>query len=241
MDSAPAGNEGVRLTARDGSNIRRRTNASEKTGGEKNKGNPMRIIIFGRLILASASPRRSEFLRRMGLDFEVIPSGADEAFCRGETPREHVLRLAEEKALAIARRHPDAWVLGADTVVIVDGEVLGKPGSPAEARDMLGKLSGREHEVLTGFSIVRMETGTRIREVVESSVRFREIGGDEMAWYTFSEEPYDKAGAYAVQGMGAFFIREIRGSCTNVAGLPLCEVVDALKRAGAISFDGDRA
>jgi septum formation protein len=201
----------------------------------------MRIKIFGRLILASASPRRSELLRRMGLDFEVIPSGEDEAFCRGETPREHVLRLSEEKALAIARHRPDDWVLGADTVVIVDGEVLGKPGSPAEAREMLGKLSGREHEVFTGFCIVRQGTGTRIREVVESSVRFREITGDEMAWYTVSEEPYDKAGAYAAQGMSAFFIREIRGSYTNVVGLPLCEVVDALKWAGAISFDGDGA
>ncbi len=201
----------------------------------------MEIRIAGRLILASASPRRSELLRRMGLDFAVIPSGADEALRGGETPREHVLRLAEEKALAIARRHPDAWVLGADTAVIVNGEILGKPQSVAEAREMLGKLSGREHEVLTGFSIVRQKTGTRIREAVESTVRFREIAGDELTWYTVSEEPYDKAGAYAVQGMGAFFIREIRGSWTNVVGLPLCEVVDALKRAGAISFNGDRA
>ncbi len=103
---------------------------------------------------------------------------------------------------------------------------------------MLEKLSGREHEVFTGFSIVRQDRGIRIREVVGSSVLFREIADDEMAWYTGSEEPYDKAGAYAVQGMGAFFIREIRGSYTNVMGLPLCEVVDALKRVSAIGFSG---
>ena len=183
----------------------------------------MGIMISGRFILASASPRRSELLKLMGLDFDVIPGSVDEAFLSAETPREHVLRLSEEKALFVARCHPDAWVLGADTIVVVAGEILGKPGSPAEAKGMLKKLSGREHEVFTGFSIVRQDRGSRIREVVGSSVLFREIADDEMAWYTGTEEPYDKAGAYAVQGMGGCFIREIRGSCTNVMGLPLCE------------------
>jgi septum formation protein len=198
----------------------------------------MGITISGRFILASASPRRIELLKLMGLDFEVMPSGIDETIRGGETPREHVLRLSEEKALAIARRHTDAWVLGADTIVIIKGEVLGKPGSIPEAKEMLEKLSGREHEVFTGFSIARRETGILIREVAESTVLFREITIDEMDWYTASEEPYDKAGAYAVQGMGAFFIREIRGSYTNVMGLPLCEVVDALKSVSAIGFSG---
>jgi septum formation protein len=197
----------------------------------------MGIMISGRFILASASPRRSELLKLMGLDFDVIPSSVDEAFRPAETPREHVLRLSEEKAFFVARCHPDAWVLGADTIVVVAGEVLGKPGSPAEAKEMLEKLSGREHEVFTGFSVVRQDREVRVREVVGSSVLFREIADDEMAWYTGTEEPYDKAGAYAVQGMGGCFIREIRGSCTNVVGLPLCEVVDALKRVAAISFE----
>jgi septum formation protein len=198
----------------------------------------MQIHVSGRFILASASPRRVELLRLMGLDFEVMPSGIDEVYRREETPREHVLRLSEEKALAVSRRHPAAWVLGADTIVIIAGEVLGKPGSVSEAKVMLEKLSGQEHEVFTGFSLVRQDRGARVRKVVESSVLFREITDDEMAWYTSSEEPYDKAGAYAVQGTGAFFIREIRGSYTNVMGLPLCEVVDALKRVRAIRFDG---
>jgi septum formation protein len=198
----------------------------------------MGITISGRFILASASPRRIELLKLMGLDFEVMPSDIDETIHRGETPREHVLRLSEEKALAIAHRHTDAWVLGADTIVIIEGEVLGKPGSRPEAKEMLEKLSGREHEVFTGFSIARREAGILIREVVESTVLFREITDDEMDWYTASEEPYDKAGSYAVQGMGAFFIREIRGSYTNVMGLPLCEVVDALKGVSAIRFSG---
>lgn len=102
---------------------------------------------------------------------------------------------------------------------------------------MLEKLSGRAHEVLTGFCIMRQDRGGCIREVVGSEVLFRKIAPDEMAWYTGTAEPYDKAGAYAVQGMGGCFVREIRGSCTNVVGLPLCEVVDALKRVAAIRFE----
>ena len=199
----------------------------------------MGIAISGRLILASASTRRVELLKIIGFDFDIIPGNIDETFRPGETPPEHVLRLSEEKALSVARRHPDAWVLGADTIVVVAGEVLGKPVSPEEAKEMLEKLSGRAHEVFTGFSIVRQDRGVRVREVVGSLVVFRKIAPDEMAWYTGTEEPYDKAGAYAVQGMGALFIREIRGSCTNVVGLPLCEVVDALKRVAAIHFAGD--
>jgi septum formation protein len=198
----------------------------------------MPLHVSGKLILASTSPRRIEMLQLIGLDIVVLPSGIDETFRHRETPRDHVLRLSEEKALAVARSHPDDWVLGADTIVIIAGEILGKPGSVAEAKEMLEKLSGREHEVFTGFSIVRQNKGILIREVVESSVLFREITSDEMDWYTGLEEPYDKAGAYAVQGIGAFFIREIRGSYTNVMGLPLCEVVDALKRVSAIGFYG---
>jgi septum formation protein len=197
----------------------------------------MGITVSGRFILASASPRRCELLGLMGLAFDVMPGNIDETFRAGESPREHVLRLAEEKALFVARSHPDAWILGADTIVLVAGEILGKPRSPAEATEMLEKLSGREHEVLTGFSIIRQDRGIRIREVVGSAVFFRRIDDDEMAWYTGTEEPYDKAGAYAVQGMGGCFIREIRGSATNVVGLPLCEVFDALKRVAAIGFE----
>jgi len=197
----------------------------------------MGITISGRLILASATPRRIEILKLMGLDFDIMPGNIDETFRPEETPREHVLRLSEEKALSVALRHPDAWILGADTVVVVAGEILGKPRSPEEATKMLEKLSDRAHEVLTGFCITRPNRGVRIREVVESAVLFRKIAPDEMAWYTGTKEPYDKAGAYAVQGMGGCFIREIRGSFSNVVGLPLCEVVDALKRVAAIRFE----
>ena len=197
----------------------------------------MRIVISGRLVLASASPRRAEMLKLLGVDFDRLPGDIDETFLEGETPREHVLRLSEGKAALAARGRPDAWVLGADTIVVVAGEILGKPGSPAEAAAMLEQLSGRKHEVLTGFAIIRQDLGIRVREVVRSTVLFREISGDEMAWYTGTSEPYDKAGAYAVQGMGACFVREIRGSFSNVVGLPLCEVFEALKRVNAIVFE----
>ncbi len=197
----------------------------------------MRIVISGRLVLASASPRRAEMLKLLGVDFDRLPGDIDETFLEGETPREHVLRLSGGKAALAARGRPDAWILGADTIVVVAGEILGKPGSPAEAAAMLGKLSGRKHEVLTGFAIIRQDLGIRVREVVRSTVLFREISGDEMIWYTGTSEPYDKAGAYAVQGMGACFVREIRGSFSNVVGLPLCEVFEALKRVNAIVFE----
>ena len=191
-----------------------------------------------RFILASASPRRIELLNLLGLRFEVMPSNVDEKFIKGETPRDHVLRLSEEKARMSSGLHPEAWVMGADTIVIINGNVLGKPRTPDEAKEMLGKLSGQIHTVFTGFTVTRKSADILIRDAVESSVRFREISEDEMTWHIMSQEPYDKAGGYAVQGMGAFFIKEIYGSYTNVMGLPLCEVVDVLKRVGAIDFTG---
>jgi len=187
-------------------------------------------------ILASVSPRRKELLEGMGIEFDVIPSGINEDFLNGETPRDHVLRLSKEKSSAVSRNNPDAWVLGADTVVIIDGEVIGKPGTQNEARAMLARLSGREHRVITGFTIVNKSADVMITDAVESFVIFKEISEDEMDWYVKTKEPYDKAGGYAVQGMAAFFIREIRGSYTNVVGLPLTEVVTALKRVGALVF-----
>jgi septum formation protein len=196
----------------------------------------MGLMLTAPFILASASPRRDELLRLLGLDFRVSPSGADESFFKGESPMAHVRRLSGEKAGAVADGNPDSWVLGADTIVVIDGEVLGKPETTEEAGNMLRKLSSREHTVYTGFTIMKMNTSITEGSVVASAVVFRDIPEDEIAWYIHSKEPYDKAGGYAVQGMGAFFIREIRGSYTNVMGLPLCEVVDVLKNVDAIRF-----
>lgn len=189
-----------------------------------------------KLILASASPRRKELLKLTGLYFEIKPSNTEEVFLNGETPGEHVLRLSEEKAVSVASHNPDDWVLGADTIVIINGEVLGKPEVADEAREMLRKLSGREHTVITGFCIVRRSADIIAKNSVESKVVFKEIHEDEIDWYVRKKEPYDKAGGYAVQGIGAFFIKEIHGSYTNVVGLPLCEVMETLRKIGAIRF-----
>ena len=197
----------------------------------------MGLILSYPLILASASPRREELLRLLGLDFQVIPSRTDETFFINEKPAEHVLRLAENKAHTVAQTHPHAWVLGADTIVVIDGEVLGKPADASAAGRMLEKLSGRTHEVFTGFALMRLAGQVAIKEGVRAAVTFRNISADEKLWYIKSPEPYDKAGAYAVQGLGAFFIKEIQGSYTNVMGLPLCEVVDVLKKTGALRFE----
>ena len=187
-------------------------------------------------ILASLSPRRRELLEALGLSFTVIPSGIEENHQNDETPREHVLRLAHEKAVFVAGRHPEAWVLGADTIVVIDGEILGKPDHGPEAREMLQRLSGREHTVITGFSLVHSGRGVVYADAVESVVVFRELDNDEIEWYIAGDEPYDKAGGYAVQGKAGCFVSEIRGSGTNVIGLPLAEVVTALKQYAVIQL-----
>jgi septum formation protein len=175
----------------------------------------------------------------LGIEFDVIPSDVSEEFLNGETPRDHVLRLARDKSMAVSHNNPSVWILGADTVVVINDEVLGKPETQSEERAMLVKLSDRSHQVLTGFSIVK-DGKLLIHDVVESVVVFKEIDEDEMEWYASTKEPYDKAGGYAVQGMAAFFVKEIHGSYANVVGLPLTEVVTALKHVGAIAFKGEK-
>lgn len=188
------------------------------------------------LVLASASPRRRELLLTVGVKVEVLPSNVEEDVVPGETPAEHVARLSRSKALAVGARHADRWILGADTVVVVDGEVLGKPGSHPEAFSMLRRLSGREHSVLTGFFIYH-STGRQSRHgVVQSSVLVKALSDEEIRGYIHTGEPFDKAGAYAVQGIGMFMIRAVRGSYANVVGLPVCEVVEHLRDLGAIRF-----
>jgi len=192
--------------------------------------------IFRPLILSSASPSRQELLKSVGLKFKTIPARVNEDYLEGESPREHVQRLARDKAFAVARKYPEAWVLGADTVVVIDGLILGKPKSKAQAQSMLEKLSGRAHEVFTGFIIACAGAGIAKTRSVQSFVRFKKITAEEIRWYISCAEPYDKAGAYAVQGKGAYFIRAIRGSYTNVIGLPLCEVLEELKKLQALTL-----
>ncbi|PKN51067.1 MAG: septum formation inhibitor Maf [Deltaproteobacteria bacterium HGW-Deltaproteobacteria-13] len=187
-------------------------------------------------ILASESPRRREILKSVGLKFKTIPAHVNEDYLAGESPREHVKRLSRDKALVIARKNPESWVLGADTIVVIDGMILGKPKNKAQAKIMLERLSGREHKVFTGFTIAHMASGICQTKVIQSAVRFKLISPEELNWYIACDEPYDKAGGYAIQGKGAYFIQSIRGSYTNVIGLPLCEVLETLKEFKAIHF-----
>jgi len=192
--------------------------------------------MVNRLILASKSPRRYELLKQVGLDFEVIPSGVVEDFVNTESPREHVLRLAEAKAMEVASKYPDRWVVAADTIVYINGSILGKPKSREEAAEMLRRLSGREHRVLTGFSVCYLEKRNNDKEAVQTMVRMKPLTPVEIEWYVHTGEPLDKAGGYAIQGIGSFMIESIQGSYTNVVGLPICELIQMLNRLGAITI-----
>ncbi|MEA2600740.1 MAG: nucleoside triphosphate pyrophosphatase [Acidobacteriota bacterium] len=171
------------------------------------------------LILASGSPRRRELLTGLGLRFTVRAVDLDETPGDGEPPEETVLRLAREKAAA--RAHPGELVLAADTVVVIDGQLLGKPRDPADARRMLATIAGREHTVLTGVALEDPGRNRRISALERSRVRMAALTPEEIAWYVATGEPLDKAGSYAVQGIGALFVEEVHGNYTNVVGLPL--------------------
>lgn len=184
------------------------------------------------LVLASASPRRRELLARVGIPVEVVPADADESPIQGESAVACARRLAAAKAAGVAATLPDRWVLAADTVVEIDGDILGKAADGAEAAAMLARLVGREHRVTTAYAL-RGPGATSVIEHVTSTVVMRAAGGSEVADYVTAGEWRGKAGAYAVQGMAAAMVREVHGSITNVIGLPLAEVVEALERLGA--------
>jgi septum formation protein len=178
------------------------------------------------LVLASQSPRRAEILRQAGIPFTVRAAAIDETPCDGESPQTYVQRLAAEKALAVASG-PEDTVLGADTTVVVDGAMLGKPESAEDARRMLRLLSGRRHEVLTGIAIRR--GGEIARDWASTSVWFSAMAAGEIEAYVASGEPMDKAGAYAIQGLASKFIERIEGCYFNVVGLPVSLVYRRLK------------
>jgi septum formation protein len=178
------------------------------------------------IILASASPRRAELLRAAGLDFEVRIAGVDESLHSGESPRDYVTRLAIAKARA-AQQHAGEILLGADTTVVVDGQILGKPANEPDALRMLRLIAGREHEVLTGVCLLR---GARVdARVSATTVAFLPMSNAEIAWYVATGEPMDKAGAYGIQGRVSRFVRGIQGSYANVVGLPVALVYEMLR------------
>ncbi len=181
------------------------------------------------LLLASASPRRREMLARVGIALEVRPADIDETPLAGEEPRRYVARIAAAKAAAVVRA-PGQLVLAADTTVTIDGAILGKAEDDAEAAAMLRQLAGRVHQVITGFAIAG--DGVAVAHEVVTDVVFAPLDEAAIADYVASGEWRGKAGAYAVQGIGAALVREVRGSVTNVIGLPLAEVLAALREVG---------
>ena len=185
-----------------------------------------------RVILASKSPRRRDLLQQAGLIFSVIISDFEESSVAIATP--------ESKASAISEKHPEAWVIGADTVVLVDDLIMGKPVSEEEARSMLKLLSGKTHQVLTGYCICCKAKARFFSETVKTDVLFKTLSHAEIEWYIQTGEPFDKAGAYAIQGIGTFLVKSIKGSYTNVVGLPVCEVMDFLIKERVISRNPEK-
>ncbi len=185
-----------------------------------------------RVILASQSPRRTELLHLVRIDHEVLPAHIDETRGTGEAPRAHAERLAREKALALAREHPAAVVIGADTIVVVDGEVLGKPADAREAVAMLQRLSGRPHFVDTAVAVAR--DGAIVSGVEEVEVTFRPLTAAQIERYVATGEPLDKAGAYGIQGYGATIVERVNGDYFAVMGLPLGLLVALLRAVGVV-------
>ncbi len=186
-----------------------------------------------RLILASASPRRRQLLRQIGLKFTVVPSTIRETVRRDHSPSRNVRRIALEKAREVAARRDRGIVVGADTIVVVGKRILGKPQSKKEARAMLATVSGRHHAVYTGFALVDARTGRSMTEAVRTRVRFRKLTKAEIEDYVASGSPLDKAGAYGIQDdFGAVFVESINGCFYNVVGFPLVRFYQELKKFG---------
>lgn len=173
------------------------------------------------LILASSSPRRAGYLRELGFSFRRVVPAVDETSRRGESPRRYVRRIAESKAGVVSKRYPRHWVVGADTTVVVDGRILGKPADDRDARRILKLLSGRSHQVVSAIALVRFQDSILRSAISTTRVFFRKLTPDEIRRYVETGEPMNKAGAYGIQGVGAFLVSRIEGSFSNVVGFPL--------------------
>lgn len=182
------------------------------------------------LILASSSPRRKELLTNLGLTFEVSASLIDEIIDASATPAEIVISLAQQKAIDVSKQFPDSFVIGADTIVVKDSIILGKPKDEQDANNMLKMLSGQTHSVYTGVAIVKKSVPTTF--FVETAVTFWPLTDEEIDQYIQSGEPFDKAGSYGIQGLGATLVKEIKGDYFSVVGLPVSRLIRELKKLG---------
>lgn len=181
------------------------------------------------IILASASPRRKEILGNTKLKFSIIKSDIDEVICEKESPAQAVMRLAFEKCMDIASKNESALVIGADTIVVLDDKILGKPKDENEAYEMIKRLSNNTHQVITGISLINLENNKKIIDYVVSNVKFKKLSQEDIIDYIKTKESLDKAGAYGIQGYGAMLVEEIHGDYFNIVGLPISRLSDLLK------------
>lgn len=187
------------------------------------------------IVLASESTRRIDMLRTLGISFSIIPPDVDESKRKDETVREYVIRIAHDKASKVGKLFPEKWVIAADTIVVAKGRVLGKPKSEKQAVEMLKRLRGRWHKVMTGYCIMNVSRGITYQDVAETKVFIKDLADEEIFKYIKTSEPFDKAGSYAVQGRGGYMVKEIKGSYANVVGLPICEITEMLLTLGVLS------
>jgi nucleoside triphosphate pyrophosphatase len=185
-----------------------------------------------RIILASASPRRAELLKQIGVEFELVPSQIEERPHPDEAPGDYITRIARAKVVAVARERDSGLVIGADTVVVLDGRLIGKPQDQADAHRLLRLLSGKWHAVLTGVALYDVETRHEVADYEKTLVKFAQLNDTEIDWYVNTGEPMDKAGAYGIQGLGGLFVEEIAGNYYNVVGLPIPLVYRLARRLG---------
>lgn len=188
------------------------------------------------IILASASPRRKEILGNTNLKFEVIKSDIDEVILPEESPYQVVMRLAYEKSIDIASYNKNKLIIGADTIVCLDNMILGKPKNELDAIDMIKKLSGRTHQVITGISLINLDANKKIIDYVVSNVKFKNLSHEDVMDYIQTNESLDKAGAYGIQGYGALLVEEIQGDYFNIVGLPISKLSDLLKKHFSINL-----
>jgi septum formation protein len=187
------------------------------------------------IVLASESTRRVDILRTLGVSFSIIPPGIDETKRISESPKDYALRIAFEKARKVGNLFPDKWIIGADTIVVHRGRVLGKPKSETDAFEMLKRLRGNWHKVYTGYCVLNISRQIIYQDVAETKVFIKDLTDEEIRKYIKTAEPLDKAGSYAVQGKGGYMVKAIKGSYSNVVGLPISEITDVLLSLGILS------
>jgi septum formation protein len=185
-----------------------------------------------KIILASTSPRRSELLKQIGVEFELASGNVQERPHPDEAPPDYITRVARAKVIAVALQRESGLIIGADTVVVLDGQLLGKPEDEADAERMLKRLSGRWHAVMTGVALYDVATRQEVADFDKTLVKFARLTDKEIEWYVKTGEPMDKAGAYGIQGLGGLFVDEIAGNYYNVVGLPLPLVYRLARRLG---------